>query len=416
MHLPFKSTILTLCLVLLSSCGLQQDAGYPHDDEPIVSARELYDGGHDLETAVRNFRNTHRHFPVRMVEAPASPSPLPVAARQLGEVEFMFGDSLHTMEDYLEGNRVAGFLVLHNGEIVHETYRHGNREDTRWMSMSVAKSVSSVLTGAALKQGYISDIDDPVNRYVPELEGTPYDGVTVRQVLTMTSGVEWDETYTDPRSDRRRLLEAQLSGERGAVLDVMKGLNRAAEPGTEFLYNTGESQIIAEVLSSATGKTLSDFLSESIWKPMGAEHEALWWLDAENGIEIAGSGLSATLRDYGRFGLFVLNNGRVNGNGNENRESLLPEGWMEQSSTPMVLPDGTEIDYGYAWWTGTIPAARQDGAFSADGIFGQTIYINPAANVVIVTLGAWPDPLESGVYDWDWGVFEAIADSLRRAE
>ncbi len=406
MRIVPQSLVVAFFLLMLTACGGNGEK-FPHDDEPILHAKELYGGGHDLETAVRNFRNTHRLFPVRKVEAPDSPVPLPAAELRLVEVEFMFENSQHTKAQFFEGNRVAGFLVLHNGEIVHETYRYGNREDTRWMSMSVAKSVSSILTGAALKQGYLSDIDDPVTDYVPELEGTVYDGVSIRQVLTMTSGIDWDETYTDPESDRRRLLQAQISGEPGAVLWVMKSLGRAAEPGTEFLYNTGESQILAEVLRNATGKTLSELLSETIWKPTGAEHNATWWLDADGGTEIAGSGISATLRDYGRLGQFVLDNGVVNG------ESLLPEDWVKQSATPVVLPDGSEVDYGFAWWTGTTAASRRDRAFSADGIFGQTIYINPAAGVVIVKLSAWPDPLESGAYDWDWGLFEAVVDSLR---
>ncbi len=201
-------------------------------------------------------------------------------------------------------------LILKNDQIVYETYQYGNTPATRWMSMSLAKSITSTLFGAAIKDGLIGSIDDPVTEYVPRLTGSAYDGVTIRNVLMMASGVRWDETYTNPNSDRRALLEVQLAQKPGGTIDLMSKLPRAVPPGSRFNYSTGETQVAAEILHGALkGKTISQYLSEKVWKPVGMQSDATWWLDSANGVEIGGSGLSATLRDWGRFGVFIENGG-----------------------------------------------------------------------------------------------------------
>src|SRR5262249_17485499 len=162
----------------------------------------------------------------------------------------------YDLDDYLELNRIAGLLVLQDGRVKFERYRFGNTARTRWMSMSIAKSITSTLVGAEIRQGYIRDLSDSVTRYVPALRGTAYDGAALRDVLMMASGVQWNETYTDATSDRRRLLDAQIAQMPGAALAVMKSLPRAAPPGTRFNYNTGETQVVAEVLHAAVGKPL----------------------------------------------------------------------------------------------------------------------------------------------------------------
>jgi CubicO group peptidase (beta-lactamase class C family) len=403
---PYLITAIVLIFVFIS-CEPTGHQTYPHADEPIGTVRQLYDADLSHDLAVNTYRNTDRLFASRRIPRATEPKPLQYADQVPDDLRFTFEDSTYSLADYIDLNHVAALLVLTDGKIAYEMYRFGNTEQTRWMSMSIAKSVTSMLVGAALRDGYIESIDDPVTRYVSSLEETAYDGVTIRDVLMMTSGVRWNETYTDPASDRRQLLEAQISQERSAVLGVMKGLEREAEPGTVFHYNTGEVQIAAEVLYRATGRSLSRYLSESIWDPIGTEADAYWWLDSPDGVEIGGSGIAATLRDYGRFGQFVLDNGIVNG------DSILPDGWVDEARTSKVLPGGTDVAFGYLWWPGTDQAARRDGAFSADGIFGQMIYINPAARVVIVVWSVWPEPLDSGIFGWDWSFFEAAADSLR---
>ena len=383
--------------------GLDQ---YPHAGEPIGTVRQIYDGVLTPEMAVNTFRNIDRLFPTRTVPRASKPMPLPPAATPLGTVSFTDGGKRYDLNAYLELNRVAGLLVLKNGRIKLETYRFGNSSRTRWMSMSVAKSITSTLIGAALKQGYIAALSDSVTRYVPSLRGSAYEGVSVRDVLMMSSGVRWDETYTDPRSDRRRLLEAQISQVPGSAMAVMRSLPRVAAPGTVNNYNTGETQVAEEIVRSAVGRPLATYLSERIWSKFGMEADAKWWLDSGDGHEIGGSGFSATLRDYGRFGLFVLNGGVAAG------EAILPEWWTRDATSPKLLRGGAPLPYGYLWWTGTTAASQRNGAYAAEGIFGQSIYINPAAQVVIVVWGAQQKPTGSAVID-DWAFFDAVADALR---
>ena len=383
--------------------GLDQ---YPHAEEPIGTVRQIYDGVLTPEMAVNTFRNIDRLFPTRTVPRASKPMPLPSAATPLSTVSFNDRGKRYDLDDYLELNRVAGLLVLKNGRIKLETYRFGNSDRTRWMSMSVAKSITSTLIGAALKQGYIAALSDSVTRYVPSLRGSAYEGVSVRDVLMMSSGVRWDETYTDPRSDRRRLLEAQISQVPGSAMAVMRSLPRAAAPGTVNNYNTGETQVAEEVVRSAVGRPLATYLSERIWSKFGMEADAKWWLDSSDGHEIGGSGFSATLRDYGRFGLFMLNGGIAAG------EAILPEGWTREATSPKVLRGGVSLEYGYLWWTGATAASRRDGAYAAEGIFGQSLYINPVAQVVIVVWGAQQKPTGSAIIN-DWAFFDAVVDALR---
>ncbi len=380
---------------------------YPHGTEPIGTVRQIYDGVLTPEMAVNTFRNIDRLFPTRTVAGSSRPLLLPRAAVSLTDVHFSDRGKQYDLESYLELNRIAAILILQDGRVKLERYRFGNTDRTRWMSMSIAKSITSTLVGAALKDGFIRSLSDSVTRYVPLLNGTAYDGVSVRDVLMMASGVRWNETYSDPTSDRRRLLEAQISQVPGSALAVMKSLPRAAAPGTTANYNTGETQVVAEVLRAAVGRPLATYLSDRIWSKFGMEADANWWLDSPAGTEIGGSGFSATLRDYGRFGLFVLGGGVAAG------DSILPAGWVREATTPKTLRDGAAVEYGYLWWTGATPTSRRDGAFMAIGIHGQYLYVNPVAKIVIVVWGARPHPSQGQVVD-DWSFCDAVTATLAR--
>jgi CubicO group peptidase (beta-lactamase class C family) len=374
---------------------------YPHRTEPIGTVRQIYDGVLTPELAVNTFRNIDRLFPTRLVRASQRPFPLPSTGQPLPPITFNDGGVQYDLERYLELNRIAGLLVLKDGRIALERYRFGNTERTHWMSMSIAKSITSTLVGAAIRQGYIRSLSDSVTHYVPALAGSGYAGVTVRDVLMMASGVRWNETYSDPTSDRRRLLEAQISQVPGSALALMKSLPRAAEPGTRNNYNTGETQVVAEVLRAAVGRPLATYLADRIWSRFGMETDGSWWLGSPDGVEIGGSGFSATLRDYGRFGLFILSGGVAA------EDSILPAGWIEEATTPKTLRDGTPLQYGYLWWPG------RDGTFMAMGIHGQYLYLNPRARVVVVAWGARPHPTEGQVVD-DWAFCEAVTNALGR--
>ncbi len=404
-------------LAVLVSCtttpkggaGVRAPAPYvsPHASDSIGTVRQMYNGALTPELAITTFRNIDRLFPTRVIAHGSAPYPLPAANTPLRDVTFTSQGKRYTLDAYLRLNRVSGLLVLKDGRVALEQYAYGNGPRTRWMSMSIAKSITSTLIGAAIKDGSIGSIDDPVTKYVPRLAGGAYDGVTVRHLLMMASGVRWSEAYTDPTSDRRRLLEVQIAQRPNAAVDLMRGLARAAAPGSVNNYSTGETQIAGEVVRGATGKALAEYLSEKMWRPFGMETDASWWLDSPNGHEIGGSGVSATLRDYARFGEFFLGGGVVDG------VSILPPGWTEEASAPKTLSDGKRISYGYMWWpTDATPNTVNDGAFSAVGIFGQAIYINPREHVVIVQWSAHTKPSGGEVVNSD-DFFGAVSLALR---
>lgn len=394
--------VLPICL-LLSNGAI--GAEYRHAEEPIGDVEDVYSGHLTPDMAVNTFRNIDRLFPSRTIVAGESPRPLPTSDASLEGLSVESDDKTYDLYDYLALNSVAGLLVMKDGDVVYETYQRGNDENTRWMSMSVAKSISSTLAGMAIKDGLIESLDAQVVDYVPALEGSAYDGVSLRDILMMSSGVAWNETYTDVSSDRRELLRAQIAQTPGGAMEVMAELPRAAEPGTINNYSTGETQILAEFIRGAIDRPLAEYLSEKLWQPYGMQSDATWWLESPDGVEIGGSGIGATLRDYARFGQFILDDGVIDG------ESLLPEGWMEEASTPKTLEGGDDLDYGYMWWTGWTPQSREDQAFSAVGIQGQYVYINPAHNIVIAQNAAEPKPVGKEVVD-PMVFFDAIVEHL----
>jgi CubicO group peptidase (beta-lactamase class C family) len=374
-------------------------------DAAIGSVGQLYDGALTSDLQIRTFQHGERLFPVRKVARGARVIPLLRASGALTHVLFRSRGKAYDLVDYLALNRVTGLLVLKSGRIALEEYQLGNDESTRWMSMSIVKSITAALIGAAIRQGLIATIDDAVTEYLPQLAGSAYDDVSVRHLLQMSSGVRWTETYTNPDSDRRRMLAAQVAQRPGAILDLLAALPRAAAPGSLWNYSTGETYLAGALLRAAIGRPLAEYLSERIWRPCGMESEASWWLDAPGGLEIGGSGLSATLRDYGRFGQFMLNGGIAGG------ERILPEHWMQEASTPKLV-DGKSVPYGYMLWPVTANVTGLNaGAYRAIGIFGQHIYVNPQAEVVIVVWGALPKPSDSApILDEDF--FAAVVAAL----
>ena len=374
--------------------------------ETIGSVTQVYDGTLTSDIQVNTFRHIERLFPVRVVKHGPHVLALPRAVKPLTKVEFSSGGKNYDLIDYMALNRVTGLLVLKDGKIALEDYEMGNTERTRWMSMSMVKSITSSLMGAAIHDGYIKNIDDPVSRYVAKLQGSVYDGVSIRFLLEMASGVKWDETYTNPASDRRRMLEAQIAGHPGAIMDLMAKLPRAGAPGTIWNYSTGETFVAGAVIRSAVGRPLAQYLSERIWTKAGMESDATWWLESPDGLEIGGSGLSATLRDYGRFGLFLMNGGVAGG------ERILPEGWVKDAGSSKTI-GGKVVDYGYLTWPFSVSSGSTNrGAFQALGIYGQHIYVNPKERVVIVVWSALPKPTGKEVIP-DADFFAAAVAALR---
>ncbi len=304
---------------------------------------------------------------VNVVPAGNSPSPLPVGEPLKLDVD---------IDAYMAGQRSAALLVLHNGKLRLERYGLGFDSAGRWTSFSVAKSFTSTLVGAAIQDGFIQGLDDKISRYIPELEGSAYADVSVRQLLTMTSGVQWNEDYADPNSDVAKFNNHQPADGQEALVSYMRQLPRDAAPGTRWLYSTGETNLVGTLVQRATQKSLASYLSEKIWIPAGMEQQATWIL-SKTGKEIGGCCVQAAARDYARMGLFILNGGKVNG------ESIVPEGWWQAATTKQADIGQPGRGYGYQWWT------YDDGSFAARGIFGQGIFIDPERQLVIVSNANW---------------------------
>jgi CubicO group peptidase (beta-lactamase class C family) len=364
----------------------------------------MLDGTVRPDDQVKMLAHSEELFPVRIANRGPSVTPLRHSSKPLRPFEFASDGKTYNTFDYLSLNRVAGLLVLKNGEVSFEDYELGNDESTRWASFSVAKSVTSTLLGAAIKDGYVRSLDDLVTAYLPQLRGSAYDGVTIRNVIQMTSGVRWSEAYADRNSDLRKLTEQRMTLRPGVVLGFMSSLERANDPGTVLRYNTGETYLLGDLLEAAIQRPLTQYLSEKIWSQVGMERDATWWLESPGGMVLAGAGIAATLRDYGRFGLFVLNDGRVGAN------RIVPEGWFSEAGSAKVV-GGNSVDYGYMWWP--IPAGEpiHAGAFKAQGLFGQVIYINPSEKVVVVVLSSRSKPGVAGVIK-DNDFFAAVIKAL----
>ncbi len=373
--------------------------------QDIATLREVYNGAMRPDVEVRTFARTDELLPMRLVQKGSVARALPMAKTQLSNVKFEADGKKYDLFDYLAMNRVVGMLILKNGEVVLEDYELGVGPKTLWPSYSVAKSATSTLIGAALQDGSIASLDDPVTKYVPVLKGGGYEGVSVRNVIQMASGVKWDETYTDPKSDRRKMLELQLQQKPGLILPFMSSLPKAGAPGTIWNYNTGETFIVGAVIEGATHKPLAQYLSEKIWRPWGMESDAKWQLESPNGMGFGGGGLLATLRDFGRIGLLVQADGVIDGN------RVVPPGWFDEAGSGKEV-GGKHVDYGYLWWPVPKGDPVHEGAFAGIGIFGQHLYINRKEKVVIVVLSARPKPTGADVVD-DNAFFGAVVKSLR---
>ena len=304
---------------------------------------------------------------VHVIPASGTPSPLPSGEPLQLQID---------LDAYMAGQRSAALLVVHDGQLRLERYGLDFGAQGRWTSFSVAKSFTSTLVGAALKDGWIRSLEDKVSDYIPELKGSAYDVVTVRQLLTMTSGVKWNEDYADADSDVAKFTNYEPQDGMEALVSYMRQLPREVPPGTRWHYSTGETNLVGMLVQKATQKPLATYLSEKIWGPAGMEQQATWLL-SKTGNEIGGCCVQAAARDYARMGVFILNGGQVNG------QSIVPEGWWEEATTRRVDIGLPGRGYGYQWWT------YDNGSYTARGIFGQGIFIDPQRKLVIASNANW---------------------------
>ena len=312
------------------------------------------------------FANVDHLAPTRTVAAGNKIKELNYSLLDWDDFRYQVDDELYSLDDFEGREAFRGLIVVQGNNILLEDYADGHEEDTTWISFSVTKSITSMLIGAAIKDGFIASIDDPISDYIIALKGTEYEAVTIRNLLQMSTGIAWNEDYGDPESDVA--IAGTYNGEK--LISYLSGLPRVGAPGALYNYNTAESNLAGELLRSAINGNASSYLEEKIWSPYGMEHDAYWLLSSPNGSETGGCCLNATLRDYARIGLFALDGG-ILGDGTE----TFAADWMEISTSPSDQNSG----YGLSWWL------ADEETYYARGIFQQWIYINPNKNLVIAT-------------------------------
>jgi len=399
-----KRIIVCLVVLGLAACATQHDKpgpfarGVPANAPPDTIGVFL---SWTPEQTLVNFRNIDRIFATHTIHHGVNVHPLPRAAVQIDPVVAQ-SEGLPTvsLEQLMDSERITGVIAVKDGEIILERYALGRGPDDRWISMSVAKSVTSTLIGAAVKDGLIHSIDDPVVRYIPELKSTAYDGVTIRHLMTMSSGVRYKEDVVDQRSDVALAGGEEMVGGVPPLVAYAKRLDREAQPGTRRKYQTIDADMLGIALSRALkGRALADYISEKIWQPFGMEADASWIVD-KAGIERGGCCLSITLRDYARFGMFMDEGAQAGG------VDVLADGWIHDAWTAQPSePNKYTIGYGYYW------QIRQDGGYEAVGAYGQSVTIYPKEHLIIAVNSASVDPHGIGLARWD--LIAAIRGGVR---
>ena len=338
------------------------------------------------------FLNWDKIWATRTIHRGA-PRPLPRAAKPL-EIVFESHGAMRTIDDLMRWEFVSGLLVVKDGEIKLERYAKGLAPERCWQSSSMVKSLASILIGAAIQDGAIAGIDQPIIDYLPEFSGSSYEGVSIRHLLNMASGVSWVENTDDLTTDvAEHYIKVIAARKPGYILDYLKTRPRANPAGSQFYYNTGDTFLLSHILSRATGMNVAAYCSKKLWQPFGFEQDGFFILDSDDGHEVVGSCSGASLRDYARWGLFMLADGVIDG------KRVVPEGWVEESTSATAAnfafdfggergvvggADSAFKGYGYLWWV------RENGDYQALGSYGQWIYVSPANNTVTVILGAVP--------------------------
>ena len=410
-----------------NDCGVPQLAACPQPaDTRLPDVKDMLTW--DRQQRVVGFRSDFRAYPGDVFKA-GEPRPIPLVSRSLKEATYEYHGHRYGVEDYIKRNDVTGMMVIKNGSIAYQYYGSGNTPTTLWTSRSVGKSVVSTLVGAAVKEGKIASLDDEIVKYNPDVKGTAWEHVTVRQLMQHTSGVKWNEDYTNPQSDFAKLTQCEANK---GTYDCVKALvndparKAYAKPGEAWSYSSGGAWLLGDTLEKATGKSLAQYLQEKIWQPYGMTHDGVWHSYQPGKHDVGAHGFNATLEDWGKFGLFIMNDGVL-----PDGTRVLPDNWVKDARTWNTAdksvtaghPDGS---YGYQWWNNSVPVNAKDvapvkGLESRDtmwalGIFGQVIVVNPKEQLVIVQWSTWPkaepsfsaQPLEASL------MFNAIANTLAK--
>ena len=330
------------------------------------------------DTIAYNFTNMEEFFFTSdLIAASDDPYVFEESYIKLPETYVLEGKE-YNLKEALDYFCTDGLIILHDDKILYEEYWNGNDRYSKHISWSVAKSFLSALIGIALEDGLIDSIEDPATKYLPDFQGTGYEGVKIKNILQMSSGVAFNEDYADPNSDINKFGRAAARGT--PFRDFAKTLKNGKEQGTYNHYVSIDTQVLAMILENVSDMPLREYLSKKIWSKIGMESEAYYITD-KTGVDMALGGLNATLRDYAKFGYLYLNNGSWFG------EQIVPEDWVKASHTPdapHLMPNAGELSsndwgYGYQWWVPGDPLTD----YTAHGVYNQFIYVDPESGIVI---------------------------------
>jgi CubicO group peptidase (beta-lactamase class C family) len=354
--------------------------GGPASDVPIAVQILRW---HMLDNDVSSltFRSMDALFTIRTVARSGPVWVLPHDDQPL-DVDYTWQGQHYTAQTFLERSYTNALLVMKDGRIVNEVYRNATNERSRFIGWSMTKSVTSVLIGCALAEGRIDSLDTPISRYLPELRGGGYEGVSIRHVMQMRSGVDYEERYDfeHPGLAASNHIAALVKNV-ARFADVARTLPRIHEPGSFFQYKTIDTAVLGWLIERVTQSSVAAYTARCLWEPLGAESDAFYVMDGPPGVgrEFSGAGFNATLRDYARFGQMVLNGGVADG------RRIVSADWIRQSTLPSGPEDNHRGGYGLQWWT-----FANTKAFAAIGLQGQYIYIDPSTRTLVVKLSYFP--------------------------
>ncbi len=348
------------------------------NEERLRFVSSLFTG----EEQYQNLNRVYEIFPTSKLSHSSKPLVFKKGASLELPSNFIFEDKVVNVDEYLSRTDTSALLILKDGKISYENYWLTGGKNVQWISMSVAKSFISALIGIAIDQGYIKSLEDEVTDYVPQLKNSAYDNVRIKDILQMSSGASWNEDYSDPNSDINRSSKIFAIG--GSLDEFSASLKKELKPGSYNRYNSTDTQVLGMLLREATRTSITKYMEEMLWHPMGAQDSGYWILDSKN-MEMAYAGFNATARDYAKLGELYRLGGKING------KQIIPSDWIKASvkpDAPHLMPGDNPLSdfplgYGYQWWVPDL-----SGDFSAIGVYNQFIYVSPKSNIVIVKLSA----------------------------
>ena len=398
------STIAAIVLLATLGASSVQDAAKPAVTGPIFSntgpdAAAYYGGAEGFPLGTLATYSEMRHLvasysrfdeltPARIVARAAAPWSFKRAAEP--DISYRFLGERHTIVDYLSRYPTTGLLLARDDTIFFERYQYARSDRDRFLSQSMAKTITAMLIGIAAADGAIKSIDDEVATHVVGLAGTEYGKTPIRALLHMSSGVEFKVSYNYDGQDDVGRLGRDLVGGRDPVLSVAQFNTRVAPPGTRFHYASVETEILGLILRAVTGRPVADYLSEKIWQPIGTEGDASWAID-DTGQEVTYCCFNAVLRDYARFGRLLAHDGAWNG------REVVPRQWMIDATTVRpsdahLAPGSAARHFGYGYQVWLLPGAER--RFVLRGIRGQMIFVDPATRLVMVHTAVSPDTFD----------------------